>query len=488
MKFREHPLRIMRYSAKNLWLLIFPLLRGISVLKFDLSGIYRWVKGAWLDLAVIGIIIIYGYIQWHFSEISIDGNQLCRKKGILFRMKTVMPFDSVSSAAEETLFFLIPFKAVSIRLDTGAGFYKSADLKLLVKRKTADEIMGHIRDVKKENAVKDIPKPGIVSIMLFSVFFSSGFSGVVYIAAFFFKGGDIAKDIFSIAFEKVTQQAEIIYSRLLSGIPKAAAMAALFFFVMWLISFIRNLLIYAWFAISADRDFINVSFGLLKRRKHRIRTEHINYIDLRQNLIMKICGAFTVNISCPGYGYDSHLPVIFPMGNSKKPGLFVKRGEEVMKYRPARTSFFSYAGVPFFSIIAVSLLYHFSDYLLWDDRGLWKFLAVMAYIPLVWLVMVKIAALLISGITVYSDKIVIRSVVGTVFHTVTAKKENIAMVQINRNIIQRIFRKCTVVIWFTGETPSRYKVKGLWLKEGRSISEMLITIPETSVDKSNWHK
>ena len=69
-----------------------------------------------------------------------------------------------------------------------------------------------------------------------------------------------------------------------------------------------------------------------------------------------------------------------------------------------------------------------------------------------------------------------------------AKKENIAMVQINRNIIQRIFRKCTVVIWFTAETPSRYKVKGLWLKEGRSISEMLIQIPETTVDKSNWHK
>ncbi len=473
MKFREHPLRIMRYSAKNLWLLIFPLLRGISVLKFDLSGIYRWLKGAWLDLAVIGIIVLYGFIQWYFSEITIDGNTLCHKKGVILRMKTVMPFDSVSSSAEETLFFLIPFKAVSIRLDTGAGFYKSADLKLLVKRKTADEIMGHIPDVKKENAVKDIPKPGIASILLFSVFFSSGFSGVVYIAAFFFKGGDIAKDIISIAFERMTRQAEAIYSQLLSGIPKAAAMAALFFFAMWFISFIRNLMIYAWFSVSADRDFINVSFGLLKRRKHRIRTRHINFIDLRQNLIMKICGAFTVDISCPGYGYDSHLPVIFPISRSEKIGLLGGGEEEMMKYRPARTSFFSYAGVPFFGIIAVSLLYHFSDYLLWDDRGLWKFLAVMAYIPLVWLVMVKTAALFTSGITVYSDKIVLRSVVGTVFHTVTAKRENIAMVQVNRNIIQRIFRKCTVVIWFTGETPSRYKVKGLWLKDSRKIAEML---------------
>ncbi|MBR5514386.1 MAG: PH domain-containing protein [Ruminococcus sp.] len=473
MKFREHPLRIMRYSAKNLWLLIFPLLRGISVLKFDLSGIYRWIKGAWLDIAVIGIIIVYGYIQWHFSEISIDENKFCHKKGVIFRKNTVMPFDSVSSAAEEILFFLVPFKAVSIRLDTGAGFYKSADLKLLVKRKCADEIMKCIPDVKKENAVKEIPEPGIASVLLFSVFFSSGFSGAVYIAAFFFKGGDIAKDILSIAFERVTKQAEAIYSQLLSGIPKAAAMVAIFFMGMWFISFIRNLLMYAWFRISTDGEFINVAFGLFRRRKNRIRTEHINYIDLRQNLIMKICSAYTVNISCPGYGYASHLPVIFPISHGEKTGLFSMKGVETMKCRPAWTSFFSYIGVPFFGIIAVASLYHFSDYLLWDDRGLWKFLAVMFSIPLVWLVLVKTAALFTSGIMLYGDRIVLLTVKGTTFHRVTAKIENVTMVQLNRNIIQRIFHKCTAVIWFTGETSSCYKVKGLWFKDVVKISANL---------------
>lgn len=473
MRFHEHPLRILRYSAKNLWLLLFPLLRGISVLKFDLSGIYRWLKGAWLDLAVIGIIILYGFIQWHFSEITVDENKLCHKRGIIFRTKTVIPFDIVSSAAEEILFFLVPVKAVSVRIDTGAGFYKSADMKLLLKKKWADEIMGHIPDVKKENEIKDIPKSGLISIMLFSVFFSGGFSGVVYIVAFLFKGGDIAKELISIALDRVTKQAEVIHSRLLSGIPLVVTIAAFIFIGLWLVSFIRNLLIYAWFSVSADRDFLNVSFGIFKRRKHRIRTAHINYIDLRQNLIMKICGVFTVNINCPGYGCESHLPVVYPIGNRKKSGIWGADDKELMRYRPTRTSFFSYAGVPFFSIIAVAVLYHFSDYLLWDDRGLWKFLAIMAYIPLVWLVLVKVAALCTSGITVYSDRIILRCVTGTKFHTVTAKRNNVTMVQINRNIIQRIFRKCTIVIWFTGETPSPYKVKGIWHRDGIKIAEML---------------
>ena len=43
-------------------------------------------------------------------------------------------------------------------------------MKLLLKKKWADEIMGHIPDVKKENEIKDIPKSGLISIMLFSVF------------------------------------------------------------------------------------------------------------------------------------------------------------------------------------------------------------------------------------------------------------------------------------------------------------------------------
>lgn len=473
MKFREHRLRIARYCAKNLWLLLFPLFRGITVLKFDLSGIYRWVKGAWLDIVVILVILIYGYIQWRFSEIILTDKELRRKKGIIFRTETLMPIDSISSAAVETLFFLIPFKAVNIRLDTGAGFYKSADMKLLLTKKEAEEIMKRIPDVKKENSIKDLPKSGAVSIILFSFFFSSGFSGAVYIAAFFLKGGDIARDIVSLAFERVTRQAEMIYTSLLSGIPKAAAMTALLFVAAWLVSFVKNLLMYACFSISADRDFINVAFGILKRCRHRIRILHINYIDLRQNLIMKIGGAVAVNISCPGYGYDSHFPVLLPMSREKKAELFGTDGKDEMKYRPVWTSFFSYTGAPLCGMILTALLYHFSDYILWDDRGLWKFLAIAAYIPLGWFIVVKTAALFISGITIYSDRIVLCSVSGTIFHTVIAERRNAAIVQIKQNIIQQIFRKCSVVIWFTGETPARYKVKGLWLKDGIKISEML---------------
>ena len=39
--YREHPIKILRYSAKNLWLLIFPLLRSLSVLSVLVSESHR---------------------------------------------------------------------------------------------------------------------------------------------------------------------------------------------------------------------------------------------------------------------------------------------------------------------------------------------------------------------------------------------------------------------------------------------------------------
>ena len=44
--YREHPIKILRYSAKNLWLLIFPLLRSLRFYPFSLQNLIDWGAGA----------------------------------------------------------------------------------------------------------------------------------------------------------------------------------------------------------------------------------------------------------------------------------------------------------------------------------------------------------------------------------------------------------------------------------------------------------
>ena len=59
--YREHPIKILRYSAKNLWLLIFPLLRSLRFYPFSLQKLIDWGAGAWFDLLVALLILGHRY-------------------------------------------------------------------------------------------------------------------------------------------------------------------------------------------------------------------------------------------------------------------------------------------------------------------------------------------------------------------------------------------------------------------------------------------
>ena len=126
--YHEHPLKILRYSAKNIWLLVFPLIRGVYTYHFDKNWLYSWIKGAWFDIAVLGAIILFGFIRWYFSRIDFTSEELVHRDGVFVRVNTYIPFKNISSATIECPLFMLPFNAVRFRCDTRAGIFKTVDL------------------------------------------------------------------------------------------------------------------------------------------------------------------------------------------------------------------------------------------------------------------------------------------------------------------------------------------------------------------------
>ena len=169
--YHEHPLKILKYSAKNIWLLIFPLLRGVYTYHFDKNWLYSWVKGAWFDIAVLGAIIIFGFVRWFFSRIDFTQEELVHRDGVFVRVNTYIPFKNVSSVTIERPFYMAPFRAMRFRCDTRAGIFKTVDLKLLVSKKTRNAIMHHMPDINENEKINGIPQPTSLSVLLFSVFF-----------------------------------------------------------------------------------------------------------------------------------------------------------------------------------------------------------------------------------------------------------------------------------------------------------------------------
>ena len=474
----EHILRIPKYSLRNIWLLIFPLLRGMLVLKMDAEGLYEWVQGAWKDIAVIGIILVFGFVKWYFSRVGVKDGCITQEGGIVIRYRKMIPIESISVATAERPFYMIPFGAVRFSCDTRAGIFKSTDMKLLLTRKTCAELMSHIPDVDAEKRIKGMPKPTTFSVMLFSALFSSGFSGAVYIAMFFFKGGSIAQDMISAWLSRITETTEKLSHILLLKIPAAAIALGTFFLAAWLLSFIVNLLRYSHFKIIADHENVNVKCGITSRREYRIKSGHINYTDLRQNVIMKLFSAVTVYISCAGYGYDSqHLPVVMPIRRKKDLGTGFEHlgllAERELEYKPPWTGFLNYLFLPVISSVMVFPTYYLFEWLFPKAAVLSNFFAVMLEIPLVWLVFVKTIALFTSGIALCDDKIVLCCAKWTAFHTVIAERKNIVKVELRQSLLQLPGKKCDVIIWLCGESRSRYRVGALKLKDGRRLVDEL---------------
>ncbi len=476
--YHEHPLRILRYSAKNIWLLIFPLLRGIRTIRLDTDRLYAWFRGSWFDIAVIGIIIMFGYIRWHFSGIELADSEIVRWEGITAKIRTVIPYSSVSSVTVEKPFYLIPVRAIKIKCDTSAGRYRSADMQLMVTGRFCGEFLKRVPDVNEKNKIDDIPETNPFSVLLFSVFFSSGFSGSVYIATFFLKGGDIAHDIINVSLDRLTETTTRLADRLLMHIPSAAVLVGVFFIAAWLISFLVNFFRYMGFTVDGDEYCLKISCGLFNRREYRITAAHINYTDLRQNLIMKFIGAVAVNISCAGYGSaKNHLPVLFPVKKEKSIGNTLEKigifSGVKNDFRPKSDGWWQYIWQPVIISALIFPAHMLVKKLVPEISELTFFFAVMFEIPLLWYITAKLTAFFTSGISIYDDKIMVRCSKLAGFHTVVAERNRLVKIELQQSVFQKVSNRCSICLWFGGEERSHFKVKAMRVSDVKKISDML---------------
>lgn len=128
----EHPIKILRYTAKNLWLLIFPLLRSAHFFPFSAKEVAAWLHGSWFDLLICVLILTYGAIRWYFCGFMYNTEVIRRQSGILLKRETEIPCSSITSVTEEHAFFLRPFGAVRVSIHTGAEDIAGADMQLVL--------------------------------------------------------------------------------------------------------------------------------------------------------------------------------------------------------------------------------------------------------------------------------------------------------------------------------------------------------------------
>lgn len=475
--YHEHPLKIIKNAAKNIWLLVFPLLRGIRTFNLDFNAFYTWIKGTWFDILVILFIIGFGYFRWLFTWFRFEKNNVCLISGIFVNREINIPYKNISAVTAEHSFYLRPFKAARVSVDTCAGAFGTSDMSLLIRREDLKKLRRKLPEVHTEGKKTFEFKPKWFTIVFFSFVFSSSLSGIVYLSAFLFQSGRIMKELLETELVEFIKLANGVSAKLALKIPPAAIILGFLVIITWLFSFAANILRYAGFIMKKDKNILRIKMGILTKRIFHIVPNKINYVDLRQSLIMKLFITSTVNISCSGYGNQKNeLPVLLPIltrqqANRALDLLDFKKYITGRKIKVSKLAFITYTGIP---VVFILLIPVFAALLAWLFPTVYDiiiFISIMAEIPFVWLFIIKIIALYTSGITIEDDFCCIRYSRFYAFHTILADKDKLVKIQLIQNPFDKKLGRCRLDFYFNTEVPKNNKVKGIRIQDAKRILE-----------------
>ena len=398
-----------------------------------------------------------------------EEGQLFIQDGILFTRRRYVPGRNLTALTIRQPPWLRPFRAAYLCADTAAGLLGATDIRLLIRLRDAEmfrRTLPHLRQGKRHNTHY---KVDLWRILLFSVLFSSSFYGSVYMATFWFQGGRVARDL--IQELRLTERLNTLSEEVaghLAGIPPAAVTVGLVILSTWLLSFLANLLRYFGFFIESDKRLMYIHSGLFMRRRITLRTQKINFLDIRQNLLMKAFHLHTVAVNCPGYGTErGSIPVCLPILTGDEadytvlPKMFPGTRMTDNTLRPPWTSWWPYVSLPVFAAAALMPAMQAAKQFFPAVDDIFAFLQIMLLIPIGWKFIIQNAAFRTSGVSITGGRICMRYCRFTTFHTILADTDCIVKVRIHRWFWQYWSGKCSLTFYLQAETMRRFTLWSL---------------------------
>lgn len=459
----QHPIKILKLTVKNFWLLIIPLVRGLINLKFDFK---HWIEGAYLDIIVLILILLFAFVRWWFQWYEIKENSIRYKGGIFAHYEYEIPFSVISAVTAQFSFFYRPIKAVNVFIETDSVFggknEKSADMKMILTKKETEQLLLKLPSEKEIDPYSFSPRKS--HLIIFSFLFSSTLSGVIFISTFLIQNGRI--------FDRSVEQELIkvvsdITKKIAVAVPPAAMGISIFLIAGWLFSFISNLLRLIGFGISRSGRDITIRNGFFTKLVYYINSDKVNFADFRQNLLMKLFKIKSVQVSCSGYGKrKQEIPVFVPITTESEASKSLKK--LLPRFEAAENelespivSLFIYLRGGIFALLG-TILFNAASLIFFTE--FWEFVqfaVIMLMIPSAWLLIVECVSFLTSGVGSDGGCLTLRYSTFLKFHTVVIPEERIAKFEIRQTIFQVYNGTCDLIVRTYSESSGVHRVRYL---------------------------
>lgn len=474
MKYRHsHPVNILENTSRFLILLLFPLLRALLTIFLSGGSLYAWLKGAWFDIMTLLLIVGLGLIAWFQYGFRLEDDGIRLKKGIFLVKYRFLPYRKLSVLSVERPWYLLLFRAVRVRADTDGGIPTLPDFSITVHK---DEIPSLIRLANAPfvnySEMKRVYLPKNMNIALLSFVASNTLTGVIFVSTFVSGAGKVLGGQFE---NRLLQQLTALSQTLAFGIPPAAAMLAFVILGGWLVAFVLNLIRHLRFSATRQGGSLNVVSGLITRREYWLAVQRINLIELHQTLLTKLFGFYSAFVHCNGYGKEKdELSVLMPSAESTD----LTRNLELLlpeiplckpKIRPKIKYLSRFLIPPVTWIGVVSALWLAASWLFpYLNEILW-YMGLMAEIPCVWYLLVKIVSYFHTGVGVSENAYTFCYTYIYRIKTIAVPKQRIVRLQIRRSLFQVMSGCCDLVIYTYSEGHKRHVVPNLEFNEARTI-------------------
>lgn len=472
---RQHPLIMISYAAKYLWLLIIPLTKYLIAVRFDLKS---WIESNFLDIFTVSVILGYAFLRWLCVYFDLDEDSITARTGFFGITKTKVYFSEISSCTLSQGYIFRAVRACRVYIDTDAKSLDKADIVLELNLRQALEVYNCIVEYSSNNNKNTPRKSNYIfhakksELVAFSLLFSSTLSGVIIIVSLIYEANRIVGRAIEEEFiKKVNYQMEKAFVYYLPNLPKYFITAILIIAGGWLISFLANLLRHWNFNCTSKNDLLLIKSGKGTVRRHILKRDRIVYIDYCQSMLMKLFSICSVSVCCTGYGKRrQEISALVPITTSRQANNSIKLLlPGILKIKTTlntgRKDIKRFVTMPIVYCLIPPAADRILKYFLprWSSEI--RMLAVICFVPLLWHVLVKLISVYFTGIGYEKGCFKLNYCRFYKYHNVLINKSKISKTVIKQNPFQKISGTCTLKIFSASEDIRKHVLKGLNYKK-----------------------
>ncbi len=446
---REHPIKILRYCALNLWLLLFPLLRSLALIPFSPDAIASWIRGAWMDIIVMLFIFGLALLRWLMCRFYLNKECFILSHGIIMQKHIVIPFDKITAASESDIKLSFITNLSLFKINTKAG-KASGSVVLWLKAKDRDEISELIPICKKIRPPLFSYSINLWTVLLYSFLFSSSISGTLYIAAFFIEAGNAAGEILTeLHIAKALSEMSSAAASVFRAVPEIIILILIILLLCRMLSFIVNLLSCAGFHTSVNKNHIMISAGFFPKKKAHIYLPSIECIILKQGILSRFSKKASLFITYPSCTKDRQALLVPIVSEKQMRSSVLFKGHKSKAFSSSK-SLWCFLWQPFTVInIILGLLLIISYTKPYACEILFP-LSGIALVPAAALLLVRLISFRIQFASQNDKSITLCYSKGLSFFTLNTDKENIAVIKITRTPAARKHHYFNAIVHIKG--------------------------------------